>query len=361
MDEINKILSPSQYSPPIDNHYLWLIVCLCPIIGQIFGVYLWFTGYPRKTTYFKNTLILCSYFTYLIILNWDSDIWWKRHLAQTIGGLIIFKILYELINQSRRWIYLSDSRFYVGLGYFIMIVLTGGLYLMTFIYQHWDSPNRFRRHLSQTIGGLIIFKLWYEMFRFGKKWIYCKQPYPTVNGDILRRSYPLKYKILGHVFLIASTFGCYILYRIIELIIIYWSCENHPWKRHLAQFIGGLIIFKIYFEMVDYGLDKVYFEKHNNIFQKILGNVFLVIISLGLFIPYRLIELIVYNFDSPVYWKKHMSQTIVGLVVFKLWYELFMFGYVDYYRDKNVLGFFVLTFTTCGLFLIHELVKFLIF
>ncbi len=289
------------------------------------------TNYPRKTKYYQHTLILSSYFTYLIIIYWNCEIWWKRHLAQMIGGLIVFKLLYELINQSRRWIYLSDNKFYIGLGYFVMILLTGGFYLITFIFQHWNSPNRCRRHLSQTIGGLIIFKLEYEMFRFGKKWIYEKQPYPTINGDILRRNYSTKYKILGHVFLMVSTFGLYIVYRTIELIIKHWKNKNQPWKRHLAQTIGGLIIFKIYFEMVDYGLDKVYFEKDNNIFQKILGNIFLIIISFGVFIPYRLTELVICHFDSLVFWKRHMSQTIAGLIIFKLLYELIRFG-CDFYK-----------------------------
>jgi hypothetical protein len=317
---------------------------------------LWLSGFPLRNKYFKISLILSSYFTYLIILNWNSEIWWKRNLAQMVGGLIVFKILYELVKQSRQWIYLSENKFYVILGYFIMITLTGGLYLITFICNHWSSPNKFYRHLSQSIGGLLIFKIWYEMFRFGKKWVYCKQRYPTVNGDILRRNYSIKYKICGHLFLTIATLGGFILYRTVELVIIHWKCENQPWKRHMAQTIGGLIIFKIYFEMIDYGLDKVYFEKNNNISQKILGNLFLTIISFGLFIPYRLIELIIYNFDSPIYWKRHMSQTIAGLIIFKIWYELFIFGYVNYHNGETF-GLFILIIITAGLFLIYELVK----
>lgn len=88
-------------------------------------------------------------------------------------------------------------------------------------------------------------------------------------------------------------------------------------------------------------------------------------VAIGLYIIGYVILYLMYNFftflidnfkNEAEPWKMHLAQTIVGLVVFKVYYELWRWGYNATYEDgcKSFFGHVVMTLITCGLFLIYR-------
>jgi hypothetical protein len=79
-----------------------------------------------------------------------------------------------------------------------------------------------------------------------------------------------------------------------------------------------------------------------------------------LYLTYNFVTFLIDNFSNhaePV--KMHVAQTIVGLVVFKLYYELFQLGVEGVYRSddscaKQFFGTILLAILTVGLFLIYR-------
>jgi hypothetical protein len=365
----------------------------------------------------------------LVVVHFYSDIPWKRHLAQLIGCLIIFKLWYELFHYGIKWVYhvpkkqqveQSEGQInsvdgdlvtnsvkeevvdsdeitcgYVFLGYLFLTIATGGLYLIYAFFEaiivNWNSPDPCKRHFAQTIGGLIILKLWYEMFTHGKKWVYpngccacCDVPKslpPGVEDQPQNPPVDCGYVFLGYIFLTITSFGIYLPYAIVELIILHWFDEN-PWKRHIAQTLGGLFILKLWYEMGYYGAKWIYpggnccflcrehsgkYEENNPASgcEQCMGHIFLTVVTFGLFIPYRIIELIVIHWQSPVSWKRHLAQTVGGLIIFKLWYEVINYGIKWVYGENQsacyqFLGHIFLTIGFLGLFVPFRIIQLIV-
>jgi hypothetical protein len=286
-------------------------------------------------------------FICVVYQNCSSQILWKRHLAQTIGGLIVFKIWYELFRYGILWTYEQNDKCKQFLGHIFLTIGSLGTFIPfrigELIVTNWFSEILWKRHVAQTIGGLVVFKIWYEIVRCGIIWSYMSD---TEKKQICK-------SVLGHTLLSLGTGGLFIPYRIGELIINNWFSEV-VWKRHLAQTIGGLIVFKIWYELFRYGILWTY--EQNDKCKQFLGHIFLTIGSLGTFIPFRIVQLIVTNWFSEISWKRHLAQTIGGLIVFKIWYELFRYGILWVYCDtvkktKFIAGHIFLIIASLGIYI----------
>jgi hypothetical protein len=287
----------------------------------------------------------------LVILNWHSPDQVKRHLAQTIGGLIVFKLWYELVHYGVKWVYDYDfqtdiivdpqvNKCYGFIGHLFLTISTFGIFvpfrIVQLICNNWQSDDPVKKHIAQTLGGLIVFKLWYELVHYGVKWVY---DYDFQTDTIINPTVNNYYGFVGYVFLTISTFGIFIPFRIVQLICNNWHSYN-PVKKHIAQTLGGLIVFKLWYELAHYGIKWVYIDPPINKCYGFVGHVFLTISTLGIFIPFRIVQLVCGNWhsDNPV--KKHIAQTLGGLIVFKLWYELVHYGIkwvydFDFENGKN--------------------------
>jgi hypothetical protein len=320
----------------------------------------WFVGYFLA-------LAIYHFFKFLYDNFSNKDSFWKRHIAQTICGLVIFKLWYELFANGIQWIYKDkheeQSCCSVFMGHILLTIATCGLFLpfrlIQLVVTNWDSKDPWKKHTAQTIGGLVIFKVWYELFNYGGKWVYQDKDEDKTLCSVF----------MGHLFLTIATVGIFIPIRIIQLIVQNWNSKD-PWKRHTAQTIGGLVVFKLWYELFHYGGKWVYDDKpEDQSFCSIfMGHIFLIIASLGLFIPIRIIQLIVWNWDSPDPWKKHIAQTLGGLLIFKLWFELFRHGLKWIYDDKPeeqslcsvFIGHVFLTIASLGLFIPIRIIQLIV-
>lgn len=335
----------------------YLLINLCPIVAQIKAVYILvkyekYLGnpdiYKRRQSHFQLMLngylfgYLLIYIPYKIIVflvkNFDNqESYWKRHFAQTICGLIVFKILYEffrfLINNAN------------------------------------NSESYWKRHIAQTILGLIVFKILYEFTKF------------LVDNFNNQESYWKRHIAQTICGLIVFK----ILYEFIRFLVDNFNNPESYWKRNIAQTICGLVVFKIWYELVDHGVKWVYCSGKKSMFnldqkkdeyttmnisplyKRILGYFFLTIASLGLYVPFSMIEIIVVNWFSEIFWKRHLSQLIGGLIVFKLWYETWMWSLEAVYGDKNeeqstlkkIIGRIGLSICSAGLFGLFMIAEYL--
>ena len=419
-------------------------------IGYYGSKWIWDNDYTLSSEYFIKQffghilMTICTLGLFipfriilLIIIYFHDKNPWKRHIAQTIGCLIVFKIWYELFHYGIRWVYdikyISDKNSLpitnnnnikqVGLCEFITKQFFGNIFLtigtvgfyipfriIQLIVENWNNKNPWVKHGVQTLAGLIIFKIWFELFHYGIVWVYHKKISNSPENDKTTTTQV----IVGYLFLIIATGGFYIPYLVVEQVWKYWNDEN-PWKRHIAQTIGGIIIFKIWYELFHYGFMWVYdyeltsksnvektqvikipenetskiadpvqpnyqaiqeniivdleantvkikYKTPVKIMMFIFGHIFLTIATLGLYILYRPVELIILNFNSKNPYKRHISQTLAGLIVLKIWYEILSYGSKWVYKKnpetsqyyetyKQVLGYIFMTIGTFGLFI----------
>lgn len=101
--------------------------------------------------------------------------------------------------------------------------------------------------------------------------------------------------------MILITVGLYLPYRILELIITNWNDEN-AYKRETARMFGGLVIFYLYYQLWRQGLKCTY--ESESCGSQFLGHLLLLIATVGLFLPFRIIQLICNNWNNEVKWKK---------------------------------------------------------
>ena len=108
----------------------------------------------------------------------------------------------------------------------------------------------------------------------------------------------------------------------------------YPFPRPHVCFTCVVLILPLWWELLLWGLVMVYPSWSDSInspsrnrSQQVIGHATVAVCTFGAFIPYRMIELICDHWNSPVEWKRHFSQTIGGLVVFKVWYEIAVCGY----------------------------------
>lgn len=390
---------------------------LCPVLGQLNAIHTLCNDeeyldnpnkYVRIRSHFQLILngYLVAYLMIFITYNYlvfvffnfnNEEEKWKKYIAWTLGTLI-FKWWYEGLKYGFELIYDdTTSKREKFIGHIILTIGSFGLFLFLripeLIMNHWNSPNPWIRHPIQGIVGLIVFKGWYEAFRLGKKWVYgsdslcCCEP---DNDDIsreLKLEVPVWKKGLGYIFLIFATFGLYILFWIFEKIIKNWNSENF-WKRNIAQAIGGLLFFKLWYELFCLGIRWVYQDQNKNqnkcisFCKRIIGFLLLIVTSLGTYILYGTVEFIINNWHSKNFWIRNFVQLIGGLIVFKIlyvWYEGFCLGFklaypnkmtcllyicfTDNHKDNDstkdsnycrmIAGYLLLVITSLGLYLLY--------
>lgn len=135
--------------------------------------------------------------------------------------------------------------------------------------------------------------------------------------------------------------------------MVHWFDEN-ACKRETARFFGGMGIFYLYYQLFYHGILWVYRENDNTC-KFITGNFFLVLTSFGIYIPYRIVELIVTKWYDPNVCYRETARFTGTLFIGYMWYRMFVQGYGWVYRDSNgcqtFVGYLFLTLTTLGLFI----------
>jgi hypothetical protein len=371
----------------------YLFINLCPIIAQINAIHTLCNKdqyldnpniFERKRAHFSlmlNGYIIIYLIVYLlyhliswVVNNWLSENWWKRNIAQTIGGIIVLKIVYELGIIYIDWFSYGINAVYgkessrckqIG-GYFLLTFLTIGLFLIfrgvQIIINNWTSENWWKRNIAQTIGGLIVLKILYEIGIIYIDWFSY-----GINAVYEKESSRCK-QIGGHFLLAFLTLGLFIIFRIVQLVINNWTSENW-WKRNIAQTIGGLIVLKLVYEFIIflegiflYGVSCVY-DGGKKLWERIIGYMILIFLTGGLYIPYKIVELMIKNWFSENPWKRHIAQTIGGIVIFKILYEMFRFGKKWVYDEHNIskwyifLGYIFLVISTLGTYIIYWIIE----
>lgn len=85
-------------------------------------------------------------------------------------------------------------------GYVIGYVVCYAIFrLIKFINDNLDNKTSYwKRHIAQTIIGLVIFKLWYELLWHANNWVY------NIDSSIFK-------KIIGHICFTIGTFAKYMI------------------------------------------------------------------------------------------------------------------------------------------------------
>jgi hypothetical protein len=369
----------------------WILGNVIPIWAQIKGINVLtnrsqhFNGNPihDATIHFQLLLngyvilYLCYLVGRFVWLNWNSPNDCQRHLAQLIGGLIVFKLMYEAIRQSYYLAFGRQSQPFLldpseSLPHGILLQCIGQILLLAFslglslpfllvrffaqIYKHWASDNLTYRRIAQTVGLLVVGKIWWEVFKLARRWAwdvsvnreytvndywcmvlghlvltvwtaglyvyylmwwygmywvgypmtnYCTEPQPCLSDRAIQAGYPPKLELLhdsmllygvGVFLLICCTGGLYLPFFIVETLYRWWY-SNNWWKQQIAQTICGLVIFKLWYEVARQGYIWVYVNPRSYSWTEfILGHLGLAVATLGLFVPFRCIELYVLYF-----------------------------------------------------------------
>ena len=157
----------------------------------------------------------------------------------------------------------------------------------------------------------------------------------------------------GHILLILSTFGTYIIYKPFELIVVHWYDENSC-KRETARFFGGMGIFYIYYQIFYHGILWVYRDNENKC-KFVTGNLFLIVTSAGIYIPYRIMELIITKWNDEYLCYRETARFAGTLIIGYLWYRMIKQGVRWVYDDctwyQTIAGYVFVTITTLGLFI----------
>lgn len=98
------------------------------------------------------------------------------------------------------------------------------------------------------------------------------------------------------------------------------------------RFIGGLGIFYLYYQLWNYGIRWTYREDES-CGKQFMGHIYLTLATVGLFVPFRIIQSIYCNWNSEVVWKRELARCVGLLVVFYLWYKMASTGYRSVYRS----------------------------
>lgn len=209
------------------------------------------------------------------------------HTAQLIGGLIVFKVYYELWRLGHRWIYAEDANCCSEFaGTILLTILTIGLFLVYRYFEvtihYWNSEDSCKRETVRFVAGLGVFYCYYHLWRIGIQKLYRPE---ADCGD----------KTLGTFLLTLVTVGLFIPFRIIEVICRNWNNPD-PCARETVRFIGGLGIFYLYYQLWHYGLRFTYRSDDSGC-KQFTGHLMLILATLGLFIPFRILELICRNWN----------------------------------------------------------------
>lgn len=94
-----------------------------------------------------------------------------------------------------------------------------------------------------------------------------------------------------------ASLALFIPYRIVESIGRNWHHEDKC-VRETVRFIGGLGIFYLYYHLWRVGIKYVY-EVERNCCEQFTGHMMLTLASAGLFIPFRIVDVICRNWSNP--------------------------------------------------------------
>jgi hypothetical protein len=366
------------------------------------------------------TIITCGFFIpfrtiQLIIIHFNDKNYWVRQLAQFVGGFIIFKVIYELWAQGRKYVYgieytlnngifiqteydkQTNDPYYVKsfIGHIYLTIITCAVFVpyryIEFSYNNFYSTSYWVRQLSQFMGGFVILKIMYELWAQGRKYVYGIE-YTLNNGVFTQTEYdkqtndPYYTKsFIGHIYLTIITCALFVPFRIYQLAYLNFTNKNYL-VRQFAQFVAGLILFKILYELwangikyvykIEYVLENESFKVKDKIniddsfyVKLFFGHLCLTVITCGLFIPYRICELVYTHFTDEDPIKRHCAQLVAGLIVFKLYYELFKLAYKWTYLTNdekntycyNIGGNMLLSLSTFGIYPVYKLVEFVTF
>lgn len=93
------------------------------------------------------------------------------------------------------------------------------------------------------------------------------------------------------------TLGFYLIYRYFEVTVKSWNDED-PCKRETVRFVAGLGIFYCYYHLWRIGIERLY-DPERTCGEKTFGTFLLTLVTFGLFIPYRIVEVICRNWNNP--------------------------------------------------------------
>lgn len=86
------------------------------------------------------------------------------------------------------------------------------------------------------------------------------------------------------------------------------------------------------------------------------GHLLLLVASVGIYIPWRIVELIITKWNSDNFCYRETARIFGGLVIFYIWYHMFVTGFNWVYKDNNgpcytFFGYIFMTLSTLGIFI----------
>ena len=160
-------------------------------------------------------------------LYWYQSIFWFYFREEVVTDLIFcgFITAVDFLIYFHDCYYLVPARLLSILPYFsriedylLLTPYTAPLCLLFWIRDNLHSPVFWKRHLAQTLVGLVVFKIWYELWRFG--------------NYLIHHTFSLRN--VGRIILIIITGGLYLPYWFVEsmLLEISGKFENFSLSLH---------------------------------------------------------------------------------------------------------------------------------
>jgi len=201
------------------------IYCLWRLTANLFPIYAQYKGIRyliehqsnQNTTLLKHFQLLCNgyvvFYVIYLVCQW--------YLAQTIVGVVVFKILYELVKgyvtivRNLRSDLMQDPNYTSYLLQFLVFsVITFGIgfldqVFLVIIPENWVSPNPWKRHVTQLLCGFIIFKLIWTLISYGLYWAYNMNTDNGLNWEEKKNPHSIAKQLLGHCCLTLATAGIY--------------------------------------------------------------------------------------------------------------------------------------------------------
>ena len=271
----------------------WVLMYLCPVIGQLMGIRILcnhdkYLGHPNKSerVMARIPLILCTY---------------------GIGYALIYGLYYVIKWYIQGWEWSLKKENYgekeCSKGKFGVLFLSFGLYSVYWIIAKYIDLWKYGiSNYKKPLGRIGLF---FASFGLYFIWLLIEGYMNLWKFGLVRVKLESKCdQFLGHIVLTLVTFGLYIIYKALEGYInlfkngIKWRYEDDD-DDTITNIGGGLlltvltcglfIIFELLVQYINLWSLAIWNTKKDTLKEKAFGHFLITILSCGIYIPIRLV------------------------------------------------------------------------